>query len=318
MLLPNRHGSSDKYRYGFQGQEMDDEIKGEGNSLNYKYRMHDPRVGRFFAMDMLFAKYPNISPYAFTANNPISNQEQDGNDYIVFVNHKTKTITIKAVYYTQINDDLSYNEAVKATEFWNNQSDKFTYDIGEEANKVSYDIKFDLSIMITYHDPARISRLDRENVGQMRRSGDLNFSDENRLIKDGSSNSFKILDDGHKLFKGKEEDEAITEKNGVTLRGRDVAVKKSRVGTETGAHELGHSLGFEHLRKTIMSTFSNSGRTSKVNTVIIGHILKKVNLGIGRLKKRNDSAAKAKLRTAPNGGMAPGNFNDGVVNIKPD
>ncbi|WP_035088283.1 DUF6443 domain-containing protein, partial [Aquimarina muelleri] len=30
MLLPNRHGNSGDYRYGFQGQEMDNEIKGEG------------------------------------------------------------------------------------------------------------------------------------------------------------------------------------------------------------------------------------------------------------------------------------------------
>jgi hypothetical protein len=49
MLVPNRH-SVDDYRYGFQGQEKDDEIKGgKGNSLNYTFRMHDPRVGRFFA-----------------------------------------------------------------------------------------------------------------------------------------------------------------------------------------------------------------------------------------------------------------------------
>lgn len=32
MLLQKCHGSVDDYRYGFQGQEKDDEIKGEGNS----------------------------------------------------------------------------------------------------------------------------------------------------------------------------------------------------------------------------------------------------------------------------------------------
>ena len=47
MLQPKRHGSTSDYRYGFQGQEKDDELKGEGNSLNYKYRMHDLRVGGF-------------------------------------------------------------------------------------------------------------------------------------------------------------------------------------------------------------------------------------------------------------------------------
>ena len=47
-LIPNSHASSEEYRYGFQNQVKDDEIKGEGNSLNYEFRMDDPRVGRFF------------------------------------------------------------------------------------------------------------------------------------------------------------------------------------------------------------------------------------------------------------------------------
>ncbi|WP_452223472.1 RHS repeat-associated core domain-containing protein [Lacinutrix chionoecetis] len=71
MLLPNRHKASSSYRYGFQGQEKDDEIKGEGNSINYKFRMHDPRVGRFFAVDPLERSYPFQSPYVFAGNNPI-------------------------------------------------------------------------------------------------------------------------------------------------------------------------------------------------------------------------------------------------------
>ncbi|MEC3906135.1 papain fold toxin domain-containing protein [Tamlana sp. 2201CG12-4] len=78
QLLPNRHGSSDSYRYGFQGQEKDDEIKGEGNSLNYKFRMHDPRVGRFFAVDPLERDYPYYSPYVFSGNKVIQFKELEG------------------------------------------------------------------------------------------------------------------------------------------------------------------------------------------------------------------------------------------------
>jgi RHS repeat-associated protein len=78
-LLPKRHGSSDDYRYGFQGQEKDDEIKDSpGSSINYKYRMHDPRVGRFFAMDPLVKKYPWYSPYQFSGNTPIMSTELEG------------------------------------------------------------------------------------------------------------------------------------------------------------------------------------------------------------------------------------------------
>jgi len=78
MIMPGRHANTSDYRYGFQGQEMDDEIKGEGNSVNFKYRMHDPRVGRFFARDPLANKYPWNSPYAFSENKLIQFIELEG------------------------------------------------------------------------------------------------------------------------------------------------------------------------------------------------------------------------------------------------
>ncbi|SHI45869.1 RHS repeat-associated core domain-containing protein [Flavobacterium haoranii] len=78
MTLPNRTHSSTAYRYGFQGQEKDDEIKGEGNSINYTFRMHDPRVGRFFATDPLEKKYPMLTPYQFSGNRLIDSKEIEG------------------------------------------------------------------------------------------------------------------------------------------------------------------------------------------------------------------------------------------------
>lgn len=86
MTVPNRYGSSDSYRYGFQGQEKDDEIKGEGNSLNYKFRMHDPRVGRFFAVDPLSKQYPWNSTYAFSENNVIASIELEGLEKVKLFN----------------------------------------------------------------------------------------------------------------------------------------------------------------------------------------------------------------------------------------
>ncbi|WP_288907025.1 RHS repeat-associated core domain-containing protein, partial [uncultured Flavobacterium sp.] len=78
MLVPNRHEASESYRYGFQEQEKDDELKGEGNSINYAYRMYDPRVGRFFATDPLTAKFPFYSPYQFSGNRPLDAIELEG------------------------------------------------------------------------------------------------------------------------------------------------------------------------------------------------------------------------------------------------
>ena len=80
VLLPERIVNAGDFRYGFQGQERDDEVKGEGNSVNFKYRMHDPRVGRFFAVDPLAAKYPYNGSYNFSENRVIDGVELEGKE----------------------------------------------------------------------------------------------------------------------------------------------------------------------------------------------------------------------------------------------
>jgi RHS repeat-associated protein len=98
MLVPNRHGVDD-YRYGFQGQEKDDEIKGgKGNSLNYTFRMHDPRVGRFFATDPLAISYPFYSPYAFSGNRVIDAVELEGKEPEIYVTKIETGHTLVRVY----------------------------------------------------------------------------------------------------------------------------------------------------------------------------------------------------------------------------
>ncbi len=102
MLLPNRHQNTGDYRYGFQNQEMDNELKGEGNSINYKYRMHDPRAGRFFAVDPLAAKYPWNSSYAFSENRVIDGVELEGLEHLTIkhtINTKTKLEVLREKEY---------------------------------------------------------------------------------------------------------------------------------------------------------------------------------------------------------------------------
>ncbi len=43
--------------------------------------MHDPRVGRFFAVDPLDYKYPHNSPYAFSENRVIDGIDLEGKEY---------------------------------------------------------------------------------------------------------------------------------------------------------------------------------------------------------------------------------------------
>jgi RHS repeat-associated protein len=74
MLMPGRRYSitNTNYRYGFNGKENDNEVKGEGNSIDYGARESDPRIGgRFWSVDPLTRKFPYYSPYQFAGNSPI-------------------------------------------------------------------------------------------------------------------------------------------------------------------------------------------------------------------------------------------------------
>ena len=85
------------YRYGFQNQEKDNEMKGEGNSVNYLFRMHDPRLGRFFAVDPLASNYSYNSVYAFSENRLIDGVELEGKEH-------TNIIVYKRVERKQVDD----------------------------------------------------------------------------------------------------------------------------------------------------------------------------------------------------------------------
>ncbi|MEY3500270.1 MAG: hypothetical protein RL308_1939 [Bacteroidota bacterium] len=100
-------------RFGFQGQEEDDELKGEGNSLNYTYRMHDPRLGRFFAVDPLAAQYPHNSPYAFSENIVINAVELEGLEKVYVYVWNTKTDSwIKKRTDTDLKSEVNRNKYV--------------------------------------------------------------------------------------------------------------------------------------------------------------------------------------------------------------
>jgi RHS repeat-associated protein len=74
--MPGRQFNGNSYRYGFQNQEEDPEIW--GGSVSFKYRMEDPRLGRFFSVDPLTKKFPHNSPYAFSENSVIAFRELEG------------------------------------------------------------------------------------------------------------------------------------------------------------------------------------------------------------------------------------------------
>jgi RHS repeat-associated protein len=81
MVIEKRSNINDQYRFGFQGQEGDGEISGQGNSYAFKYRIHDPRLGRFLSVDPLFEDYAFNSTYAFSENRVIDGIDLEGLEF---------------------------------------------------------------------------------------------------------------------------------------------------------------------------------------------------------------------------------------------
>ena len=69
MQMENRNGNTTGFRFGYQGSEKDQEIKGEGNSYTTYFRQIDPRLGRWLSIDP--KANASESPYVSMANNPI-------------------------------------------------------------------------------------------------------------------------------------------------------------------------------------------------------------------------------------------------------
>lgn len=78
-VQPNANNlNASSYRSGFNGMEKDDEVKTNGNSVDFGDRMYDPRLGRWMARDKLEVFYPAIAPYTFVANSPIYYIDHNG------------------------------------------------------------------------------------------------------------------------------------------------------------------------------------------------------------------------------------------------
>ena len=98
--MPGRKMNEGDYTYGFNGMENDNEIKYNGNSIDFGDRMYDSRLGRWQAMDPLASKYPSLNPYNFVANSPLMYIDPDGRK-IVFAENSSDDYKKKTLAHLQ-------------------------------------------------------------------------------------------------------------------------------------------------------------------------------------------------------------------------
>ena len=229
-------GSDPDLPFKFNGKEMDPET----GMLYYGARYYMPKYYQWPTCDPLELKYPHISSYAYCMGNPVRLIDPTGKDYHVYIDDRSKTIRVYAYYYTATEDLAS---AQKAVDFWNGQSGKFKYK--------DYTVKFDLHVKEVKED------LGYNKIEYLK---NLVEADNSK-----AANSY-ALD-----FNYEKKDNL----NGRTNNGRFIGIRPSRSNADTGAHEVGHTLGLEHQLSGIMSAGeTDPTRSSKINKNTIKTIVK--------------------------------------------
>jgi RHS repeat-associated protein len=142
VLLDGRTMEGEGYRYGFNGMEKDDEVKGKGNSYDFGSRMYDSRVGKWLTIDPFARKLPTQSPFNFCLNDPLFYTDPDGEYPIITITkQKTGKTTLQRVIgitgtnktqYTRV--DL-YTATVTDTE---DKNFKMTFSVTRDAFVVNY------------------------------------------------------------------------------------------------------------------------------------------------------------------------------------
>ena len=276
MLQDARHGSKANYRYGFNGKEKDDELKGEGNHYDYGMRVLDPRVGRFFSVDPLSALYSFLTPYQFASNRPVDGNDLDGKEWAgktTEINKPDGTIlvTTELVLRVKVENRSSLvtdpaivrakAEVIK-TKIEKEGTTSLTYE--KDGKKYVENIK--TSVVLDYNPP-------NENDGAI---GYLVFDDrtsqkttETVTVGNTTKTTTTInmtLGDNRGIING------FKTRIGITMDG--VIVSDASIA-DTGTHELfGHSGGLNHpwelsgIERLYVPTLDQANSTNRVEQTI--------------------------------------------------
>ena len=132
MLMPGRSYQPEDYRFGFNGQEKDDDINGSGNLNTAMYWEYDTRLGRRLNLDPIIS--PSQSQYSCFDNNPIYFVDKKGKTGEAYI--QGNNVIIESNYFlygTAVSKVQAQTIAADINSAWNSANGKVTID-GKQYN----------------------------------------------------------------------------------------------------------------------------------------------------------------------------------------
>lgn len=108
-LMTGLSSFSGEHRFGFNGQEKDDEVKGNGNHIDFGARGYDPRIGRWLSVDPLWKEYPAQTDYGFALNNPVMFVDKDGQEVFAYTAESKKLVLTTMEYLFGKSNGFSFD-----------------------------------------------------------------------------------------------------------------------------------------------------------------------------------------------------------------
>ena len=194
------------------------------------WRKYDNELGRFLSPDPLWEKYASLSPYQYSANNPVIVKDDNGKEGVQIIDDLYRTITAKAVYVYET-ANYTTNPIIEVNNYLNKQN----YIVSDGQYK-GYSVNFDLEGVPDIPSANHLNDYNNYkymgvNIGNTFDQADETFTWEEKYV--GTKSFAKNPFTGEQI-------------GGVTFYNKNITMNKVLDNLRRRIHEIFHTLFFHN------------------------------------------------------------------------
>jgi len=193
--MPGRNLEGERYRFGFNGQEKDNEISGTGNSYTAEYWQYDARLGRRWNVDPKGKPYE--SPFSVFSNNPMIMIDPEGDSTVFYRANGTILFAMSSQYNKPVICIIPDN---KLKEFISAKNTILESDAYSKDNKLmenylrSYGINYDLNDFYKFYENSINEKNEYDDDRYYRAyDGKPLYSEVSAILNMTTENGYKLI-----------------------------------------------------------------------------------------------------------------------------